>query len=107
MGEEAVAYAGEVPNRDVAAEIVVALLGWREANLILSGVSAGFSGDQLLPLVSAAEAIAGREPGSGPVATPASESEMHTGGIWDVLPALDDLPPGFVFVSDETLTGAP
>jgi hypothetical protein len=27
--------------------------------------------------------------------------ELSRGGIWDVLPRLDDIPEGFVFVKDE------
>jgi hypothetical protein len=32
---------------------------------------------------------------------------MQSGGIWDVLPTLDDIPEGLVFVKDEVLQARP
>jgi hypothetical protein len=52
-------------------------------------------------LFNIARAIEGRQPGPEPLAGTPIPNEMQSDGIWDVLPTLDDMPEGFVFIKDE------
>jgi hypothetical protein len=111
LGDEVLAYAGEVPTED-GVTVTIGLLCWREATVISVAAAAGLSGEQLVPLFTIAERMAqrghpGRQVSDAPVATPTGAQDMHTGGVWDLLPTLADLPEGFVFSSDEPIPRLP
>jgi hypothetical protein len=100
LGDEHAAYVGEVPGPDESSpRFAVGLVFWRDGDLIIVMFAGGLAGDQLAELVPTAQAIAGREPGP-PTAATLVPGNMRSGGLWDVLPTLEDAPEGFVFLED-------
>ena len=99
LGDETVARAGEIvtPGEDEP-DLTVAILAVRRGALLQLFVGAALAGDPLADVADIAEAGVEREPGGD--ATPTGDDGMRTGGLWDVLPRLDDLPEGFVFVEE-------
>jgi hypothetical protein len=96
IGEERVAIAGGLPS---GSGVQLGLIIWREGNLVITLIATGY-GEQLPSLFAIVRAIEGREPGPESLASPVPD-ELSRGGIWDVLPTLDDVPEGFVFIKDE------
>ena len=64
---------------------------------------AALAGDPLTDIAVIAEKILGRQPGGD--ATPIGDEGLREGGLWDLLPRLEDLLEGFVL--DEEKVPAP
>jgi hypothetical protein len=99
IGDEHVALAAQQPINDGASELQMGFFAWRDGNLVIMLLATGY-GEQLPSLFALARTIEGRQPGPESLTTPVPD-EMSSGGIWDVLPTLDDMPEGFVFDKDE------
>lgn len=101
VGDEALAWVGDVPADDGSAmTFSLGIFAWREGPAIYVAYGGGFMGDPLPDLFAVGRAIEGRRFVAGPVATPAGSAQMHTGGVWDLLPTLADVPEGLVFADE-------
>ena len=66
-----------------------------------SPTAVGLRIDPLTDLFAVGRSVTGRKLNDDPVSVPSSPLEMHTGGIWYLLPTLADIPEGLVFQEDE------
>jgi len=102
LGDEAAAYAGEFADpKNPNALFLAAIFCWREGPIIYENFALSRGVDPLPDLFAVGRKITGREQNNDPVSVPASPQEMHTGGVWDLLPTLADVPEGLVFLNDE------
>jgi hypothetical protein len=103
IGDQTVAYAGNLellnPQPNVAAGFTAAFLFVRAGEYVyyIRG-AAVLNVDPTLDTFAVARDIVSRKPGLAKAAK--SAKEMNTGGLWDMLPTLDDVPEGFTFVQD-------
>ncbi len=104
IGDERKAYAGSFMSEDQ--EAIVGLFAWREGSRVYVLVDIGLAGDLLTPLFDLGVSLSGRTlPNSAP-AQATSPGEMGSGGAYELLPTLDDMPPGWVFTSDTDMLAA-
>lgn len=104
LGDEAVAYIGEVAPEGQSQAFATGLLVWREQRLYTM-IGYGFAGtDVLTELFALGRSISGRAVGNTPTA-PVAAHNLWSGGVWDLLPTLADVPEGFVFESDTPISG--
>ena len=75
-------------------DLTIAILVVRRGAILRFFVGGAVAGDPLTELTHIAEAVVDREPGGA--ATPVSSEGLRTGGLWDLLPRLADLPEGFI-----------
>jgi hypothetical protein len=102
LGDQRVAYVGELPESSEPDARLLAggLFGWQDDDVVIVMIAIGLAGDQLAELFAIGNAIVGRVPGPRAAAAISFPGEMRRGGIWDVLPTLEDVPEGFVFLED-------
>jgi hypothetical protein len=101
IGDETIAYIGEQRLDEPLGEITatpVAILFVRTGAYIHLAIGIAFRGDPLPELVDTLAITTTRTEGER--ATPTNEAEHRTGGLWDLLPELNDVPPGFE-ITDE------
>lgn len=103
VGDQIVAYAGELPSEESESSFQVGIVLWQERDAVFLVVGGGLTGDILAEIFDVARKMSGRQRGDDPIATPTSDHEMHTGGVWDQLPVLADVPEGFVFLSEREI----
>lgn len=101
LGDEQLAYAGPIMAGDTPAQ--AAIVGWREGNRVYALVGIGLAGDMLTPLFDLGEAVSGRSLPSTDIKKATSPTQMSTGGVYELLLSLDDLPPGWVFSKEQNL----
>lgn len=88
LGDEAMAFAGDLTQGETT--YVAAMLAWRDGSKVSTLVAAGLSGDLFPEMMAVAEAMQGRV--------------FWSGGAWDLLPTLEDMPVGFVLKDEEAMT---
>ena len=104
LGDEAIAYVGSLtPPDDPNTTFVVGTFAWREGPIVYFAFAVGRSGDPLAEVFAIARAISGRKWTNGPTTTPTSSREMHSGGVWELLPTLEDMPEGFVLIIENLI----
>ncbi len=98
IGDERKAYAGqgEIDGEKVQVGLVI----WREGERIYALWDGGHSGEMLDPLFDLAPSLTGRELPTDQGVLATSPGELSSGGVYELLPSLDDMPPGWVFVED-------
>lgn len=106
LGDETLALAGEAEGDDPETLFPVGLVCWRDGPVVFLGFSAGLAGEQLPALFDVARTMKEQTAQANAAATPAPDQEMRTGGVWDLLPRLQDMPEGFV-LERETPIEAP
>lgn len=102
IGDERLAYAGPVMANEQEAQAGV--FGWRDGRHIYVLVDVGLTGDMLEPLFGIASLLSGRALPESEAVQATEEGEMSRGGPFELLPTLDDMPPGWVFSEDADLT---
>jgi hypothetical protein len=90
IGDEAMAFAGDLAQGETT--YVAAMLVWRDGRHVSTLYAAGLAGDLFPEMIAVAEAISGRAVADTP------------DGAWDLLPALGDVPVGFVLKNEEAMT---
>lgn len=100
IGDDRLAYVGTLEFRDEdRPDSDLALLLVHRDDVVYFMFGLALVGDPLPDLANVAEVIIDREPGAR--ATPVASDGLRTGGLWELLPRLDDLPEGFVFSEDQ------
>jgi hypothetical protein len=102
LGDARKAYAGTTAVEDQ--KVQVGIFGWQEADRIYVLMAFGLSGDMLTPLFDLGSTIAGRPLPATEVIPATEQGEMAHGGIYELQPTLEDMPPGWVFMGDQELT---
>lgn len=103
VGDESFAYAGEIADpANPETTYVSGILAWRDGPVVVLMVGGALAGDPLTDLAMVARNIEGREPANAIATPPATPQGVGSGGIWDRLPTLADMPDGFVFKSDQS-----
>lgn len=102
LGEESQAY---LTKTDMdGTELALGVVFWRDGVAVYTGISASLGGgDPFTELFALARAITGREYVDAPVEWSGDEGDIRSGGVWDLLPTLSDIPEGFVFVDEEEI----
>jgi hypothetical protein len=98
IGDEAEAYLATMASDGT--EFPVGFVFWRDDRVLYAGFSLAVGGDPLADLFALARTITGRPYVETLVTEPATPGGMWSGGVWNLLPTLADVPEGFVFVSD-------
>ncbi|MCA9878225.1 MAG: hypothetical protein KC442_10605 [Thermomicrobiales bacterium] len=101
VGDQSQAFAGTARVEGV--DVVLAVIAWRDGPLIYTAASVGMAGDQVAELEPIIQRVADRHYTDAPVRRD-RVTGMRTGGAWDLLPNLDDLPPGFALQREIPLT---
>ena len=105
LGDERIAYAGTLialeEDDSTFDEFMVAALVVREGVFVHFMYGAAIAGDPLADLAAVAEKIIGRQPGGD--VTSVGDDGVREGGLWDLLPRIEDLPEGFVLEKEEEL----
>jgi hypothetical protein len=91
LGDERVALAGQTPPDPDGDTFAVGIFAWRDGAYIYLTVAAGLTGEQLPVLFDLARTL---------------EERDATGDVWQRLPALDDMPEGFVVRSEQPIARA-
>jgi hypothetical protein len=107
IGDETLAHAGEVvvddPGDAAVEPLIVGIVAARRAAYVQLGQGVALAGDPLVDVSGVLKKTIDRAEGGD--ATPVDGDGMRTGGLWDMLPRLEDLPEGFVL--DEERVPAP
>jgi hypothetical protein len=101
IGDDTTAMAGTLAFADTDSPIsgvVAGLVFARRAEFVFVTLAASLAGDAVGAAADVTRTVISREPGE--TATPEAEGGMRTGGLWEMLPTLDDLPSGLVFDED-------
>jgi hypothetical protein len=101
LGDQASAQAGTFKLGEGKVEVNIAVVSFRRGRFVrvLSGYGRG---DPLLELADIGERIEGRTssmaapPSTAALPTIAPDDGLRHGGMWDMLPTLEDIPEGFV-----------
>lgn len=102
LGDEAQAYLTKVDSDGT--ELAIGVVFWRDSVAVYTGFSASLDGgDPFTELFALARAITGREYVDMVVVGTGDPTDMRTGGVWDLLPTLSDIPEGFVFVDEDEI----
>lgn len=103
IGDEARAFAIDTTVEDIPVSLVV--IAWREGRLVYTAASAAISGDQIAELKPILARLENRQYEDSPVRTDPTTG-MRTGGAWDLLPNLQDIPEGFALQREVPLEPA-
>lgn len=95
LADESRGFAGSVGEKG-GIQGQVTILVFREAQFVYVLFGAAIMTDPMPDLVDVAESILSENRKASP-----SGSEMRTGGLWDRLPTLQEVPPGLALESEE------
>jgi hypothetical protein len=99
LGDEIRAVAGEIQINDpdgIFDSLVIAHVLVRDGSYIHQAIGGAILwGDPLVDALNVLEKTVGRAPGNETIKI--ASNGMRVGGLWDMLPLLNDLPEGFVF----------
>jgi hypothetical protein len=95
IADGSLAFAGSVGEED-GIQGQVTILVFREAQFVYMLGGAAIMTDPMADLVDVAKSILAENR-----MAPPSGSEMRTGGLWDRLPTLQEVPPGLALESEE------
>jgi len=98
--DAAMAYAGTVPFLDPDnpfGEVTFVLLAAQRGTVLRVMLCAALVEDPFPYITSVYDVIVRRKPSDDPETL---EDGYHTGGVWDMLPTIDDVPSGLVFHED-------
>jgi hypothetical protein len=101
IGDETRAFGGSLKLTDTSAPIEEIAIGGaivRRDEFVFVALVGSLGGDSITPALEIMRKIVDRQPGQG--ATPTDADGMRTGGLWDMLPTLDDVPEGLTFDED-------
>ena len=101
IGDETTANAGQLTFTDTSSPIqgiIVGLVIARNGEFVFLTLAGSLAGNAVGTASDVTKAVIDRQRGDD--ATPVADNGMRSGGLWDMLPTLDDIPSGLVFDED-------
>lgn len=101
LGDDAAAFLGNTTIEGF--EVSCALALWLDQELLYMSFAMAIGEDPFSDMLPIAREMMGRHMSGDSDATPDPVTGMRSGGVWDLLPELDQLPVGFVLYNEGLL----